>query len=71
MELRDYFAARAIYFLSASGIDSASFIAIKAYEIADAMLAEREKNKPPTSHTKWVALTYSDKYFIDRNRAPC
>jgi hypothetical protein len=43
MTLRDYFAAKSIYFLSASGIDAPGYIAVKAYEIADAMLKEREK----------------------------
>lgn len=45
MSLRDYFAAKAI---AASDISywSASELAASAYELADAMLAERKKGQP-------------------------
>lgn len=44
MTLRDYLAAKAMQGISANGAwgDSNS-VAVKAYQIADAMLAEREK----------------------------
>lgn len=59
MSLRDYFAAQAIGAVirqcaadlqvrdllnnQAAGISAAGYLALKAYEIADAMLAERDK----------------------------
>ena len=53
MSLRDYFAARALPGLLATLTDdhaiSATATARQAYEIADAMLAEREKGGPTSS----------------------
>lgn len=47
MSLRDYFAARAMQGMVANSnttaLENVSYLADKSYEIADAMLVEREK----------------------------
>ena len=43
MTLRDYFAAQAIIGICASGFGTAEWAAKRADEVADAMIAEREK----------------------------
>ena len=49
MSLRDYFAAKALPGIQASWEDTEEnykMVALEAYKIADAMLAEREKFEP-------------------------
>jgi hypothetical protein len=53
MSLRDYFAAAALAGIAEGGIEQdyePSHIAVIAYRLADAMLAEREKNHEPSSY---------------------
>ena len=45
MSLRDYFAAKAMEGLLAGGFSDAICTSMVAYEYADAMLAEREKER--------------------------
>ena len=45
MSLRDYFAGQALVGLAARGERNVMYVAQYAYEYADAMLAEREKEE--------------------------